>query len=133
MLVGKEIKKALDQLNNGGTVEFVYEGSPLFAQIVDDSSKIILSSTVYHGTSYIPKSVRSSLTNKKSLFNPHIRTFLTIDESRYCIFLNYIGHSNSITDNDLTKLIHDFGGIAEKWRNYLDENDKRDLLPIRIK
>ena len=133
MLVGKEIKKALDRLNSGNTVEFVYEGSPVMAQLVDESSKIILSSTVYNGVSYIPKSVRTSLANKQTFLNPHIRTFLTVDESRFCVFLNYIGHSNAITDDNLTKLFFEFGKIAEKWRNYLDENDKKDLLPIRVK
>jgi len=132
MLIGKEVKKALDQLNTGQAVEFVYEGSPVMARLVDDASKLILSSTVYHGSSYIPKSVRNGITNKPPYSHPQIKTFLTIDESRYSVFLNYIGHSDSF-DHDPSTILHEFGQLAAEWRRYLDENDKRDLIHVKVK
>ena len=70
---------------------------------------------------------------KYSLFHPSIRTFLKIDEQNYSIHLNYLGHVQALTKGNFNDLLEEFGLIAEKWRAYLDEHDKNDLIYVRVK
>ncbi len=133
MLVDKDIKKILNQLAEGEVIKVAYDGLEIFVRFLDTDSKLSFITSVYYGGNYIPSSVRRCLTHSAPFSHPPIRTFLTIDEKKFQISLNYLGHLNRLDHHNLNELIEEFGSIAEKWRNYLDEHDKHDLVHVRVK
>lgn len=133
MLVDKDIKKILSQLAEGDVIKVAYEGSDIMVRFLDTDSKLSFITSVYYGGNYIPSSVRSCLTHNAPFSHPSIRTYLSIDEQKFQISLNYLGHLNSLDHHNLHELIEEFGSIAEKWRLYLDEHDKHDLVHVRVK
>src|SRR5438105_1080531 len=121
MLVEKEIQQALHQLTEGHPINIPYDGADISIRFVDQATKLSLSTSVYFGGNYIPQSVRLSL-NRSPISHPSIRTFLTIDEQKFQINLNYLGHPASLSYHHFRNLLEEFGTIAEKWRLILDEN-----------
>ncbi|MBA2368396.1 MAG: hypothetical protein H0V82_05155 [Candidatus Protochlamydia sp.] len=114
-------------------MKVAYDGLEIFVRFLDTDSKLSFITSVYYGGNYIPSSVRRCLTHSAPFSHPPIRTFLTIDEKKFQISLNYLGHLNRLDHHNLNELIEEFGSIAEKWRNYLDEHDKHDLVHVRVK
>jgi hypothetical protein len=134
MLLEEDIRKILDQLNEGNLIKLAFDGADVFIRILDNSSKVSLVTSVYHGGNYIPSSVRRCLSHKAPGFPPpFVRTFLTIDEHQFRIHLNYLGHTQELTTDFLKELLEEFSRIADNWRLYLDENDKNDLIYVRVK
>jgi len=132
MLVEKEIKKILDQLADGDPIRVAFDGSELMVRFVDESSKLALTALVYNGSNYIPSSVRKCLTRQLPHVRSSIPTFLTIDENQYQINLNYLGRTQSLTQDNFKELLTEFGQLADEWRFYLDEHDKHDLVYVRV-
>lgn len=130
MLIEKDIHKALHQLSEGEAISVPFDGSDITIRFVDEASKLSLSTSVYFGGNYIPPSVRHSLKNTPAP-HPAIRTYLTVDEQHFQINLNYLGHPTSLTYQDFRHLLEEFSDIAEKWRLFLDEHDKNDLVYVR--
>ncbi len=58
----------------------------------EDCSQFSLTTTIYVGCNYIPKSVRLGITRSPS-FNRRksIKTSFIIDEDKFSIFLSYVG------------------------------------------
>lgn len=131
MLIEKDIQKILTQLASGDAIKVPFDGTDIMIHILDEESKLSLTTLVYDGGNYIPASVRRCLTGKSPVFHPTIRTFLSIDEQRFQIKLNYLGRAQ--LNDHLKELLEEFGLVAEKWRLYLDEHDKHDLVYVRVK
>lgn len=132
MLIEKDIKKILSQVSGDEPVHIPVDGMDITIRYMDDSSKLFLSTAVYSGGNYIPSSVRRCLSDKIFSSLTTLRTYLTVDESHFQITLNYVGVIPSLTSAELKELLEEFGLIAEKWRQYLDEHDKNDLIYVRI-
>ncbi len=132
MLIEKDIQKLLHQLASGDAFQVALDGSNIMIRFVDGSSKVSLSALVYEGDNYIPFSVRHSLSRRSPFSHPYLLTYFTIDEDRYQVTLNYLGYTE-LTQNHLKELLEDFGLMAEKWRLYLDEHDRNDLVHVRVK
>lgn len=123
-----QLIKQLDQREWG---QIHYLGSSVVVRIHDDHSKLSLSTVVYQGGNYIPKSVRSCLqTEEKPVSWSSIRTSLSLDEAQFQVHLNYMGHIEHIDKEDFIKLLEEFCQIAEVWRDFLDEHDRHDLIYI---
>lgn len=133
MLVEKDIQQILSQLAGGDSIKIPFDGSDIMIRVIDDASKISLTALVYEGGNYIPNSVRRCLSRKSPFFHPSILTFLTVDEQYFQIRLNYLGQAQSLTHHHFKELLEEFGAIAEKWRLYLDDQDKNDLIYVRVK
>lgn len=133
MLIEKNIQHILDQLASGDSLNVPFDGSTIKIRILDDASKLSLTALVYQGGNYIPSSVRRCLSHKSPFFHPSMLTYLTVDEQRFQITLNYLGQAKSITRHDFKEILEEFGVIAEKWRSYLDDHDKHDLIYVRVK
>lgn len=133
MLIEKDIKKILNQLAEGDVIKVRYDGADILVRFLDDASKLSLMTTVYYGGNYIPSSVRRCLSHKSLVFPTTIRTYLSIEERQFSIHLNYLGHADDLNQQRLKEIIEEFGFIAEKWRLYLDENDKNDLVYVKVK
>jgi hypothetical protein len=133
MLIEKDIKKIFSQLAVVNAVDVPFDGSQIMVRLMDNASKLSLTALIYEGSDYIPPSVRSCLSRKSPFFNSMILTSLTVDEQHFQIRLQYLGQMKSLTQADFKQLLEDFGSIAEKWRLYLDDHDKNDLVYVRAK
>jgi hypothetical protein len=133
MLLEKDLKRLLQDLIVSERAEIKVEGIEVSVRVFTDGSKISLTTPVYVGGNYIPKSVRRVI-NETPPFNPiFIKTFLKIDETHYQVILNYLGNFDSLTHDNFKSLLEDFGWLAEEWREFLEEHGKNDLVPVRVK
>lgn len=133
MLVEKDIQQILSQLAVGDSINIPFDGSDIMICFIDEASKLSLTALVYDGGNFIPNSVRRCLSHKSPFFHPSILTFLTVDEQRFQIKLNYLGQAHSLNHHNFKELLEEFGLMAEKWRLYLDEHGKSDLIYVRVK
>lgn len=133
MLVEKDIQQILSQLASGDSIKIPFDGSDIMIRVIDEASKLSLTAFVYEGKNYIPNSVRQCLSRKSPFFHPSILTFLTVDEQHFQVKLNYLGQAQPLDHHNFKELLEDFGFMAEKWRLYLDEHDKNDLIHVRVK
>lgn len=133
MLIEKDIQQILTQLAGGDSIKVPFDGSTIMIRVLDGASKLSLTALVYEGGNYIPASVRRCLSHKSPFFHPSILTFLTLDEQRFQVSLNYLGHVESLTHHDFKEILEEFGIIAEKWRHYLDDHDRNDLIYVKVK
>lgn len=132
MLIEKDIQKMLSQLAGGDSLQVAFDGSNIMIRFIDGASKLSLTALIYEGDNYIPSGVRHCLSHKSPFSHPTLRTYFTVDEDRYQVTLNYLGYAE-LTQNHFKELLEDFGLIAEKWRLYLDEHDRNDLVHVRVK
>ncbi len=133
MLLEKEAQKILNQLSTGNAVEIPFDGSDIRVRTVDDASKIYLSAPVFDGGNYIPKSVRLSVSHQAPFERLPLHTYLTVDEQHHQVQLHYLGQADGIEKEELSELIGTFKEIAAKWRDYLEEHGKNDLIYVRVK
>lgn len=136
MLVEKEIKKISSQLLLQHSAHVDVSGFDLLIRVVDHGSKLLISTQVYFGGNFIPNSVRKCLGEKLPISYQccdQIKTYLTVDEEQFQIFLNYIGHVDLPKNESFKNVLEAFGCLADKWREHLDQNDKNDLIHVRVK
>lgn len=133
MIVENEIKKIIEELKQSKTTSFTFEGFDIEISVLDHSSKLFLATPVYSGGNYIPKSVRHCISQKAPFDQFNINTYLTVDENRFQISLNYLGQVYSLTSQSFRGLLEDFSTLAQEWRLFLDEHDKNDLIHVRVK
>lgn len=133
MLVEKNVQQILNQLAEGELIKIPFDGSDIMIRFIDESSKLLLTALVFEGGDYIPKSVRLSLSSKSPFFKSTMLTFLTVDEQYFQVKLNYLGQAHSLTSHNFKELVQEFGLMAGKWRLYLDEHGKSDLIHVRTK
>lgn len=135
MLLEKDIKKLFQQLIHDEPVHVQVNGSDFLVRIFDNSSKLFISTPVFKGGNFIPQSVRNVL-NKKVPFqrDDQIKTYLTVDDNRYQVHLNYIGKVEDAVKSELFKdLLEEFSWLAAQWIEFLDEHGKQDLIHVRVK
>jgi hypothetical protein len=130
MVIQKELQKLYQQLLQDTVARIPVNGTDVTVRILE-GSKLSLSTEVYFGGNFIPPSVRASLTKKLPATEGHIKTFFTIDEPNFRIYLNYLGHIQTLKNQAFDHLIEEFGWLAQEWRHFLDENDKHDLIHVR--
>lgn len=132
MIVEKELRKLLHQLIKQEIAQITLGNSEVTVHVFDNDKKIFLSSTIYFGGNFIPKSVRNSITKKPPFEKGHIGTYLAADEENFSITLNYLGALEHLNKRMFVDLLEDFSWLADEWRLYLDEHDKNDLIHVRM-
>lgn len=134
MTIAKEFKKIFQQLMQDSVAHMVVGGSDITIRVFDNGAMFSLSTEVYFGGNFIPKSVRACITKQPPFMrNSSIKTFLTVDEKNFHIYLNYLGHLNSMSTDSMRVILEEFSWLADEWHLYLDENDKNDLIYIHSK
>lgn len=133
MLLEKKLLNLLQNLSHEESVTIPVGESDITIRVFDASTKLSLQTPVYHGGNYIPKSVRNSLSQKTHSFRSNINTYLTVDESQFKVNIHYLGLMSNVNKANFTELLEEFSIIAEKWREYLDEQDRNDLVYIPVK
>lgn len=96
----------------------------------DQRGKVSLSTLVYFGENYIPKSVRQSVLAKHPFEMPFVPTELLIDEKHFKVYLQGIGQVGEMDRQKFVCFLEDFNDLAEKWREYLDERDQNDIVYV---
>lgn len=132
MIIEKELKKIFHQLVKEEVAQIAIGGTDITIRVLDDASKFSLSTAVYFGGNFIPKSVRNCVTQKKNLPEERIKTYLTLDEGSFKIYLNYVGSLEHLRTNGFGELLEEFSWSADEWRLILDEHDKNDLVHVRV-
>lgn len=133
MIVEKDLKKLFNQLIHDEVAQITLGGSDISIHMFERGAKLSLATPVYFGGNFIPKSVRKCISQKAPFDQSIINTNLTVDENSYQIRLNYMGSMNNLNTQEFVNLLEEFSFLADEWRNFLDENDKNDLVHVRVK
>jgi hypothetical protein len=127
----KELTKAYQNLIRLHEAEIA---SPhLTVHVSDANNRLSLAAPVYQGDQYIPPSVRQCVKNTPPFTSFLTRTYLTINENDYQISLHYQAHEDHLNDTKFGHIIDEFSELAEAWKRYLDDNEKKDLIHVRVK
>lgn len=132
MLIKENMDKLLNKLMSTDSAQIQMNGFAVTLNILDKGPKIFLSTPVYFGGNYIPKSVRGCVSQKAPFDRLNIQTRLEVDEEGFQINLCHEGNMALAGNNQLVTTLEDFSWLADKWRDYLDEHDKNDLVHIHI-
>ncbi len=133
MILETEIRKVFNQLVQTDLAQIKVGGIDVLIRVFDNASKISLSTPVYTGGNFIPKSVRNCLLQKSPFRSNLIKTSLSVDEGKFEIFLNYLGLLNTLNNESFKELLEEFSWLADEWRLFLDEHDKHDLVYVHVK
>lgn len=133
MVIQKDLRKLFHRLSKEDFAEVEMGGSNVLVRVLDQASKLSLSTPVYFGGNFIPKSVRQCLSMKAPFVHNGIKTTLSIDEENFKIHLNYLGTLGNLSGDRFTDLLEEFTWLADEWRFYLDEHDKNDLIHIKVR
>lgn len=126
----QDLERVLRRLAHGDKVNLSLNGTIILLKFFEDASKINLSTPVYHGSNYIPSSVRRGIQKPSCL--DLLPTFFSVDEQNFQIHLNYFGRADELDSHQLFVIVHQFFEIALKWQSILDEHDKNDLIYVRV-
>ena len=132
MIVEKEFRKLVHQLVKEEIAQIVLGHSEVTVHVLDNATKISLSSTVYFGGNFIPKSVRKCIAQTPAFEKGLMKTSLVVDEENFRISFNYLGGLNHLNKRMFVDLLEEFSWLADEWRLYLDEHDKNDLIYIHV-
>lgn len=132
MATKTKLKEILAKIGLQETVTLYVNGCTVSVSLFDGASKLFFSTLVYCGDNYLPKSVRRCLAEEKSPFFSPIKTYLTVDESRYSVYLNYLGMMEEDPYDHCQELIEEFCWQADRWRELLDRHDKDDLVYVPL-
>lgn len=134
MLLEKEIQKLFQELVSSEESQIFMSGFDISVCIFDHSSKVSLMTPVYFGGNYLPHSVRYAITKSPPFEKQQaIRTFLTVDEENYRVFVNYVGPTEILNNSKFLSLLEEFGFLAEEWRIYLEEHDRNDRVYVNAR
>lgn len=133
MLLEHEVKRLIKELGLTDIANIDLGGGKITVKSFDHGDKIFLSTLVYSGGNYIPKSVRNCLRHRAPFDSIFIRTTLKVDEDNFSVHLNYLGNMEMMNDHRLIGILEDFSGLAAKWRDYLDEHDENDRVYIPVR
>lgn len=134
MLLDNEIQNLINELKRAEIANIQVGGISITAKVFEGATKLFLSTPVYYGGNFIPKSVRHCLKLKAPFNGARIKTSLLVDEEKFQIDLNYLGFADQYHSKQrFIDLLEEFSLIAEKWRDYLDEQDRNDLVYIPVK
>ncbi len=132
MLIKEHVDKLLNKLVNADNAQIHMNGYAVTLTMENKGSKIIFSTPVYFGGNYIPKSVRGCIRQKAPFDHLSMQTKLEVDEENFRINLCHDGVMVLAGNNQLLAALEDFSWLADKWRDYLDEHDKNDLVYIPV-
>lgn len=133
MIMEKDLRKLIHELVKANTASISLGGSNIQVNVFDNDSKISLSTSVYFGGNFIPKSVRNCVSQKAPFDNQNLKTYLTVDENNFQIILNFLGGLSHLNKRMFIDLLEEFSVLADEWRLFLDEHDKNDLIHVRTK
>jgi hypothetical protein len=133
MAIEDNLKGLIHQLVHKDLGNIQVNGANVSVCVFEQDSKLSLSTIVYYGGNYIPKSVRKSLSSPVPFSKKNIKTYLLVDELNFHITLNYLDSLESLDREKFKILLEEFSWQAEEWRYFFDEHDRQDLIHINVK
>jgi len=132
MTTKSELNKVFKDLKRNEQAQVFLCDSDITISVFDTASKIAFHSPIYFGSNYIPKSVREGIKKSPPFEKLQvIKTYLTVDEPNFRVFLHYLGSTEDLNQKKLQELVDEFEYLSGEWRIYLDEHDKRDLIHVK--
>lgn len=132
MVLQEDLKKLFHQLHKEEMAQIELGGSNITVRMMDQASTFSLSTPVYLGGNFIPKSVRHCVSQKAPFAQVGaIKTHLTLDEPNFKVWLGYLGSLDHMNGERFKELLEEFTWLAGEWRHYLDEHGKQDLIHVR--
>ncbi|KIC72117.1 hypothetical protein DB41_KU00130 [Neochlamydia sp. TUME1] len=132
MIIEQDLKKLFQKLDHDQVLHLEVNENELEIKVFDGASKIFLTTRIYNGDNFIPKSVRNGIARKAPWSRASIKTFLSVNENQYRVDLNYLGLLQQMNAQSFALLMEDFARLAYGWRVYLDEQDQNDLIHVRV-
>ena len=108
-------------------------GSPIRLRVVKDSTRVVLSTPVYKGHNYIPKSVRDTIKKRDNFGGVKLQTKLSVEEEVYLILLHCSESLEHLDRKQFQDILEEFIWIAEEWRKLLEDRGRGDLIHIPVK
>lgn len=125
-----QINTILKQLHIGQPVQVSLHGWPLLMECSREE-ELTISALVYRGENFIPFSVRDALKKNPFKESSSLKTYLTLNEEAYTITLHYQGNARDFPV--IEPLLDEFSWLTEQWWIYLDDQDRRDLVPLSVR
>lgn len=131
MISENEIDQIIENLIKHQHIEMKIDGEIVVFRFSEGFKKIEISSSVFNGDNYIPKSIRRGI-NAPSVF-PYsfIKTYFTVDERKFQVILNF----TRILDNgfsDFESWLKEFLWLAKEWRHIIEDHGREDLLFVYV-
>jgi len=133
MVIENELKKLVNQLRHDEVAQIRLGNSDITVKVFDHGSQLSLTTSIYYGGNFIPKSVRRCIAGKSPFDSGWVTTNITVDEQNFQIYLNYQEKMNDLSNLKFKDLLEEFSWQADEWRLYLDEHDKNDLVHVHVK
>lgn len=133
MVIQKEINKIISELKDQHVSHLYLKDVVVSLHMYDSNSKLSLSSCVFDGINYIPKSVRLAINAPAPFTHYPIQTFFSVDEEGFQVFLCYIDEFDHIDSFELNETLEIFADKASAWKVHLDNKGKEDLVRIPVK
>ncbi len=122
----------LTQLAGKKKARVVVQGSVLFIETKSKRDQWTISTKVFDGEGYIPKSVRDCVSSSGVLRWQERGAYLQLDSFTNSVYLVH-EIENSKKYVPFRYFVHDFVEVANEWREILDDFSERDHTPTRIK
>lgn len=134
MLLENDLNNLLRHLLQKEDAEIFFHGSLLSLKLNDLEGKdFVISTPVYSGGNYIPNSVRVGLKEHPEFARHKLSTKFDVDEEHFLITLLHKERFDGISKDHLVTTIEEFAFLADEWRSFFDEQDKNDLVHIKIR
>jgi hypothetical protein len=97
-----------------------------------DLQKLYLATAVFHGSGYLPGSVRDAVSQVGLLAaGQGVSGRLVLDEEVGEVRLHYQLHWTPDDQGQFVALVEEFLAVADEWRRLLDEYGQQDLVWVR--
>jgi hypothetical protein len=135
MVLQKNLKTALCGLIKGDETTVVVGESTVFIRVFDQAKKISFKTIVYQGEGFIPLLIRESVEKGEGPLpeKEFINTFVNVDESSSCVWLISVDITDGLHPQKMEKAIDDFAYLADVWRSYFEEKERRDFAYVRLR
>ncbi len=130
MVLEDSIKDLILHLLHHKQVQIPVNGSDIQVSLAPADEALSMDTLVYQGSNYLPKSVREATLSHAQGPRSQLATTLSLDEETFQVFLRYNGSTSELQKGSFIRLLEEFSWLAEEWRLFLDDQDKRDLVHV---
>lgn len=133
MVLQKSLKTALCGLIKGDETTIVVGESTVVLRIFDESKKLSFKTIVFQGEGFIPLSIREAIEKGEGPLpeKDFLNSFVSVDEAMSCVWLISVEGTEGLHPKKMERMIDDFAYLADVWRSYFEEKEKRDYAYVR--
>lgn len=129
MVLEQDFANAIQELVKKEHANIAIGESTIHIHVFEENRRLSLSTVVYQGEAYIPDSIRREM-HHKFPFARKIHTYLQLEEASFAIQLRYLGDLEAISKKEFRSLLEEFAQIADDWRTFFDDWDKKDRIHV---